>query len=822
VPFRVAAKTLERLEWPEILARLAACARTPRARARLTADPEAAAALFEAEPEGVRARLAETAEARALLLDGAALPAADLADPGEELGRARRGGVLAPRALLDLRGVLLGLGETQRLLAAHREAAPRLADLASTLADHRALAEAIGHALDPAGEVRSEASPALAAARRESRRLAAELEARLAQWLRDPVLRARLSDTYVTVRNDRYVLPVRADAQAGVPGIVHDASRSGTTLFIEPGELVELNNRHKQAELEIVQETLRVLRELGARAAASADTIETDLGTLAHLDLAFARARVALEQDASEPEVGDEGVIVLPLLRHPLIPPDEVVASDLSLGGGWRVLVLSGPNAGGKTVAMKAVALAALFARAGLFVTAGPGARVDLFDEVLADIGDEQDIREHLSTFSAHMTNLARITRAASPRSLAVLDEIGVGTDPGEGAALAQAILEALAAAGARVVATTHFNLLKEMAEVDPRFANASVELDARTLAPTYRLRMGLPGTSSATAVAARMGMPAAVLERADELLSREDRRLDRMLSELAASRAALEREQHEAVRLRAESEAVRAEYGERVERLRTRRDELYRSMRHDLDRAFRDAHGRVADVIRDLQQRGEGEQSARSRAQAAARAREALLALEAEAGASTARSAAQALPEAEAAEPGPRAHAPPTEPLDWHLAAEGDEVRLRDGGSAVLLALPDRHGRVSVRLGSARVLVPAERVASLARARRPTPPRVSFETAAGRGPGELGAGGARRCDLRGLRVDEALDRVAAELDRALAEGRERLEIVHGVGTGALRRAVREHLAGEPGVARVADAAPEQGGDGVTLAVLRE
>ncbi len=805
MPFRVAQKTLERLDWPQVLARLAGHARTPRGRARL-ASPDAATALFETTPEGVRARLAETREARALRLEGIAPPAGELADPAEPLARARRGGVLSARALLDLRGVLLALAQTRRLLAPRAQEAPGLAQLAGSLGDETPLAEAIDRALDPAGEVRDEASPALADARREGRRLAGAIEAGLAKLLRDPGLRERLSDTYFTVRNDRYVLPVRADARGSVPGIVHDASRSGTTLFVEPEALVELNNRHKQAELVVVQETLRVLRDLGERAAERAASIEADLDTLGQLDLAFARAALADEMQACEPNVGREGILRLPALRHPVIPASEVVPNDLALGEGWRVLVLSGPNAGGKTVAMKAVALAVLLVRAGLFVPAAPGARVDLFDEVLADIGDEQDIREHLSTFSAHMANLARIAREASPRSLVVLDEVGVGTDPGEGAALAQAILEELADAGARVVATTHYNLLKEMAEVDPRFANASVELDPQTLAPTYRLRMGLPGASSATAVAARMGMPGAVLDRANELLDREDRRLDRMLSELAASRASLEREQREAEHLRAESEAVRAEYGERLERMRARRDELYRSMRHDLDRAFRDAHGRVAEVIRELQRGG----SARD----AARARERLLALEAEA------REVVAPPVEEAKEAGAAPPIVPSPAVDWRFARAGDAVTLRDGGSATLLALPDRRGRVAVRVGSARVLVPTERVASLRGDSRPAAPRVAFEPAGGGARGDVVGGGTARCDLRGLRVDEAQDRLAAELDRALAGGHARLEIVHGVGTGALRRAVRELLAASPFVKDVADAPPEEGGDGVTLAEL--
>jgi len=807
VPFRVEPQTLERLDWPRVLARLADHARTPRGRARL-APPDGEGALFEDTAEGVRARIAETREARDLRREGASLPVGELVDPSEALGRATRGGILTPRALLDLRGVIQALAETLRLLSARADAAPRLATLAATLDGDASLALAIERMLDPAGEVRDEASPALAEARRELRRLSSTIEAALEKLLRDPDLRERLSDAYFTVRGDRYVLPVRADARSSVPGIVHDASRSGTTLFVEPQALVELNNRHKQAELFIAAEIQRVLRELSRRAAERGPIIEADLDTLGHLDLAFARAALADEMEACEPTVGDDGILRLPALRHPAIPPEEVVPNDVELGHGPCILVLSGPNAGGKTVAMKAVALSVLLVRAGLFVPAAPGARVDLFDEVRADIGDGQDIREHLSTFSAHMASLARTVREASSRSLVVLDEIGVGTDPGEGAALAQAVLEELADTGARVVATTHFNLLKEMAEVDPRFANASVELDPETLAPTYRLRMGLAGASSATAVAARMGMPAAVLDRANELLGHEDRRLDHMLSELSASRAALEREQREARRLRDESLAVREEYRERVLRMRARRDELYRAMRSDLDHAFREAHGRVAGVIRDLQRSGT--------ARDAARARERLLELESEV-----REGAMAAPGPEPGADGlaadaPEASASAGEPIDWRFARAGDAVALREGGSATLLALPDRRGRAALRIGSARVLVPAERVVAL-RSRPPAPaPRVAVEPA---GADAL-AGGTHRCDLRGLRVDEAVERLATEIDRALATGCARLEVVHGVGTGTLRRVVREQLAASPFVRRVFDAQPEGGGDGVTLAAL--
>jgi DNA mismatch repair protein MutS2 len=789
----VTQKTLERLDWPLILGRLAEFARTPRGAARL-ADAD----LFAATGAEVRERLALTAEARAILSSGDGPPLGGTVDPAEALGRASRGGVLAGEELLGVARTLAALRETRRFLLARSDAAPRLADLASLLPERPALEREIARCLDPEGHVRDEASPALAAARREVHELAARLSDRLAKILRDPDVRSALSDDYFTVRNDRYVLPVRADSRGHVRGIVHDASGSGTTLFVEPQALVELNNQHKRAELEVEREIARVLRELSEAAAAAAPEIDAGLDTLALLDLAFARAELALALDATAPEVGEAGVLWLPQLRHPGLDPRFAVPNDVRLGDGLHVLVISGPNAGGKTVAMKAAALAVLFVRAGLQVPAAAGARVDLFDAVLADIGDEQSIGLSLSTFSAHMANLAQIVNEASPRTLVVVDEVGVGTDPGEGAALAQAILETLADAGARVIATTHYGLLKEMADVDPRFANASVEFDPVTLAPTYRLRVGFPGSSSATAVAARMGLASSVIERAHEFLESEDRKLDRMLHELATSRAALESEQREAARLREESEAARTEYRHKLEKLSQRRDELYRAMREDLDDQFKNAHAQIAAVIRDLQRGG-----AVATAQDAAHARERLVSL------------AERQRDAEEAA---GLIADPAElliPIDWNRARAGDPVKLAGGSVGTLSALPDRRGRVAVMVGSVRMVVPAERVG---RAEPGEAPVVAVRVARATPP--PGGGGTERCDLRGQRVDEALDALGEALDRAASGGRDRLLVIHGLGTGALRKAVREHLAASPYVTRLEPADPSEGGDGASVAYL--
>jgi DNA mismatch repair protein MutS2 len=575
---------------------------------------------------------------------------------------------------------------------------------------------------------------------------------------------------------------------------VHDASSSGTTVFIEPEAVVDLNNRLKTAEIEIERETLRVLRRLARCVVERLPEIESGVEVLEQIDLAFARGRLSQRMNAVEPSLGPDGSFELYALRHPLLPVDSAVPNDIRLWDGPSVLLISGPNAGGKTVAMKAVAIAALSVRAGLHVAALPGSRMGVVDAVLADIGDEQDLRESLSTFSAHMANLARIVESASSRCLVILDEIGAGTDPSEGASLAQAILETLAETGARVIATTHYSLLKEMASADPRFLNASVELDEETLAPTYR-------PSSATAVAGRMGLRPEVLERANALLEREDRQLDRLLVELSANRVALETERREARRLRAETETARDEYRHKLERLQQRRDQLFRSLRDDLEAAFKNAHEEVAQVIRGLQRRP----SARD----AALARERLLTLE-----DRAKQVEEALlgPEEEAADL-----------IDWRYAKPGATVRIRGGGEAVLLALPDRRGRAAVRVGSARILVAANQLApaeaAKPQARKRDHIRVEPARTAQGGGSDL-EHDTTRCELRGLRVEEALDRAIFALDRAASAGRSRVILIHGVGTGALRDAIREYLAESPYVERFAPGEPSEGGEGVTLAIL--
>ena len=568
--FEVAESTLESLEWGLVTDALRMCCRTSLGIS-LVPEPSRGSAsiytLFEQSDADVRTRLSETSEAHGLLDQDNPPPLGGCGNIATSLASAEKGSILEAAELIDISHSLSAIHATRQFFDRRQGDTPRLHDLARGLEEAPELEAKITHCLDPNGEVRDSASSTLASARRDVQRLSGELQSRIEKSLSRAEIKPHLSDHYYTVRNGRFVLPVRADAKGQVRGIVHDASRSGTTLFVEPDGMVELNNHHRQAQLTVEREILRVMRDLSAAVGRDAPRVRASLEWMALIDLAVARGQLSRDMDAVEPEVGCDGVFELPGLRHPLIPPNECIANDLRLGRDFAVLLLSGPNAGGKTVALKSIALAALMVRAGLHVPADPGARVDLVERVLADIGDHQNIQESLSTFSAAMANLAEILRSAGPNTLICLDEIGVGTDPSEGAAIAQSTLEALADVDARVVTTTHYNLLKEMAEVDSRFTNASVEIDAVTFAPTYRVRIGAPGASSATTVAARMGMPQGVLDRSAALLDREDRQLDRMLAELGATRATLESEQVAARSLRLESETIRDEYRAKLAR---------------------------------------------------------------------------------------------------------------------------------------------------------------------------------------------------------------------------------------------------------------
>ena len=561
--------------------------------------------LFSATRAAARERLAETGEARALLDAEEPVPFGGVADLRPLLAAITRGQLPPAADFARVQATLQGAERIRRFLGERAGRAPRLADLAQTLPALGGLAEAIARVVTPEGEVRDDASPALRKLRRRVRDAEREIDQRMSTCLRDSSLQPHLQDSYVTTREGRPVLPVRADHQGRVRGIVHDVSSSGTTVFIEPEAVVELGNRLRVARTEVDREVERLLRDLAERCSADSFAIEATGATLEALDVACARGKLSQRLDACAPESDDDAPLALLGLRHPLLlleaglSADEAVPNDLVLPASARGLVISGPNAGGKTVAAKAVGLAGLALRAGLHVPVAPGSAMAIPDAVCADIGDEQDLRSGLSTFSARMVNLARILADADARTLVILDELGEGTEPGEGAALAQAVLEALVERGACVVATTHFNRLKELAGSDERFVNASAEFDPDTLLPTYRIHMGVPGSSGATWVAERMGLGEPVIARAQQLLDHEDRKLEALTRDLSELRQELEAERHLTRDVRERTEAARSAYEARLAQLRSARERALEAMKGELDLAFESARRELASVMR-------------------------------------------------------------------------------------------------------------------------------------------------------------------------------------------------------------------------------
>ncbi len=800
--FECDTRTLARLEWPRLAERLAAEAATRRGAEACRGE------IFQATRAAVRERLEETSEARRLLDGGEEIPFGGVCDLRSSLGALGRAAALSARDFADIRLTLRGSARIAGLMESRASDCPRLAALARTLPDLSSLERELARVVSEEGEVLGDASSTLRKARAQLRQLEREIERHMATYLGNSSIQPHLQDRYVTFRENRPVLPVRADARHRVRGIVHDVSSSGSTVFIEPEGVVETGNALRLAQTEIEREVQRLLAELGRAVSERSLEIEALTSTLGAIDLAMARGRLSRRLGACAPDLREDARLDLRALRHPLLlleaglSEEEVIANDIALPPDARCLVISGPNAGGKTVVAKAVGLAALAVRAGMHVPCVEGSEMPIFQAVRADIGDEQDLRAGLSTFSARMANLAGIVAAAEADTLVIVDEVGEGTEPSEGASLAQAILEALVARDATVLVTTHFNSLKGLAAADSRFVNASAEFDPETLLPTYRIEIGAPGSSGARWVASRMGLDASVVQRAEELLGSEDRELEELAQNVADLRNELDAERRLAQQARAEAEKLRSTYAERLESLRLEREKTLAEMKADLAQEYTDARIQIAAVVRALQRGEGGPGRAANRAyQKLEGIRENVEAVEREHAESSPASGEQTRVAPEELVPGAR------------LEVEGLP------GSAVVVEGPDRRQRIAVRVGAARMSIPSDRVRRVLAGPEARASGGSANLASSPTEADEDAPG-RECDLRGLRVDEALDRADAYLQHMLGRGEPRLLLIHGHGTGALRTALRAWLRELPQVADFGPAEPGEGGNGVTFVRL--
>jgi DNA mismatch repair protein MutS2 len=785
-------KSLRELGWGQLRAELSARARTPMGRERC------ASLLPGDDAEAARRHLALVEEGRLLRRHERELPLADAVDVRPSLGRAAREGTLLPQELLDVARLIRASDAARRFCFSQADRAPLHFERAQELSELVPLARELERAFDPSGTLLDTASALLGELRERARGLHRAIKQRIEELLKDEQVLPMLRDTYYSVRGDRYVLPVRAEHRSHLPGIVHNASNSGQTLFIEPQQLVELGNQLTIAEAGALEEEQRILHELSGAVGRRAAALERDVEIIAVLDEVAAGGRLGDDLEAGAPELGGDR-FDLRKARHPLLVLQRksggVVANDVALPAPAQALVISGPNAGGKTVTITAVGLCALMARAGLPIPAESGSRMPLYRTVYTAIGDEGDLARDLSTFSAHLSALKWILEAAGPGTLALIDEIAADTDPREGAAIAIAALEKLVAAGAQVLITTHLEELKALALADPRFAPASVGFDVDRLAPTYRLRLGEVGASSAIEIARRVGLPEDVCARAREILGSG-------ASVVSQAVERLERERAEAARLRAELSAARDDLQRERASLQRERDRL-----RELERETR--AGARGELIEDLRRRREEVaalvarlQAAPAMAQAVAVQREVEDAVASEEREQAKAEEAEALPEA-ALEPGARVK-------HVRLGTEGVVLEVLDG--AAMVQMGALRSKVSLQ-----DLVPIARQVRQAGFRRTQAERMERAEQARPAAVQVRV---PLVDVRGMRVDEALRSVELELDRATRAGEERVHVLHGHGSGALKSAVREHLKRSPYVRRSRPAEQHEGGDGVTVAEL--
>jgi len=786
---------LDTIEFAEVAELVAALAVGPmgaaRVRARRPTD----------DLGWISSELAQVGEVAGLFRRGDSLLAEAIPDVTQALGRLRiPGSVLEGTDLARLERVLVAARLVQADLRRVAELAPLAATHAAALPEAR-LERRLQQSVDPDGAVLDTASPRLAAARREVHAARQRLLRKLESLLRGLDSSATAADASVTVRGGRYVIPVRRDSRHRPGGIIHDESGSAGTLFIEPAEAIELGNALREAEVEEERETLRVLRELTDLLRPELPALRDAVEMCVAVDDLVARARYAIEVEGEVPAVaGAPAELVIVNGRHPLLLAGsaEVVPFDLELASDQHTLLISGPNTGGKTVLLKAVALAAALAQSGIVPPVGAGSRLPVFRRFYADIGDRQSIAASLSTFSAHVRMLRRVLEEADDATLVLLDEVGSGTDPAEGAALAAAALVSLTARRTLTLATTHLGSLKDVASHTPGVVNASLQFDAATLTPTYRFLKGVPGRSYGLAIARRLGIGSEILAEAEARVPDAERRLDLLLAAVEERQRELSRRQEEAAERAIEQDALGARLAAQEASQAAREAELRRRER-DAERAARQQARAYLLEARQLVEQALG--AARSEA-AATEARRVV-----EEGI---RGQAEELEQAEELDRAERPVAGGAPEPDRDIAV-GDRVRLATGGAGqVLERRPD--GRLVVAMGSMKIVVDPEQATRTAGSGRAAAEHAGPHTAVSAAePSSL------EIDLRGMTGDEAEQATVAAVDAAVLAEQPFLRIIHGMGTGVVRERVRRVVSNDRRVARYAFAPRNQGGTGVTI-----
>ncbi len=747
--------------------------------------------------EEVEKMLLQTQEALNVLMTVPGFGLRGVSDIRKMIKRAEIGGMLEENELLQVLSTAQGTRRVRSFFVEKKQVETELlADLAQELSAMRALENRIEGAIDDHGKIRDDASVELMRLRRSAKRLQEEIKNKLEQVLHNSNYQKYFQDNIISMRGDRYVIPIKQEYKHAFPGIIHDQSASGATVFVEPMAVVNVNNDLKQTLAAEKHELERILMLLSAEVGKEAEALAHNLDILAQIDLAMAKAHLALEMKAQRPELNQKKHIAIKQGRHPLIPADKVVPIDLEIGGEASTMVITGPNTGGKTVCLKTLGLFVLMTQAGLFIPAAYGSSVGVFRTVFADIGDEQSIEQSLSTFSAHMKNIVRILASVTDEDLVLLDELGAGTDPEEGAALATSILEHLLALDCRVLATTHYSELKAFAYMTPNVQNASVEFDMETLSPTYRVLVGVPGSSNAFAISKRLGLSGRIVERAGALLEKEHNNLQNLLSELEKERRSYREELEQAELLNRKMAEDHQVLRKEKARLRERQEKVIRRAKEEAEELVRKTRVEAAELIKELKEQF-NENERQKRDKAIRKVRQGLSALndfeeERENDAFEENDERPFLPDEEIVIPS--------------LGQNGTVLSVETSG-------------LVVQVGQMRLTLPLKQCrhkkeSRIVKKEQPRRKTMSAE------PMQIKTL-SRQLDLRGLLVEEAIERLDKHIDDALLAGQQEILIIHGKGTGALRKGVREYLAESSFVSKFQLAELNEGGDGATVAWLK-
>lgn len=720
------------------------------------------------------------------------------------LSRAAAGSVLNTRELLDVGEVLRVIRSLSQWRDNNEGVSTSLDSLFNALVPNKYLETAIFDAIVAEGEIADRASPELADIRRKIRVQESNVREKLDKLTHSSRFSKFLQENIVTQRNGRYVVPVKNEYRSEVPGLVHDTSSSGATVFVEPMAVVEANNEIRVLQSKEKEEIDRILTALSQSAGEFSESIKSSYLCAVELNLIFAKAQYAYSLKASPALLNDKGVIKLRNARHPLIDPKKVVAVDIALGKDFDTLVITGPNTGGKTVSIKTLGLLTMMSMCGLMIPAGDRSEVSVFDEILADIGDEQSIEQSLSTFSGHMTNIVEILKIANDKSLVLIDELGAGTDPVEGAALAMAILEELHIKGAKIAATTHYAELKAYALETPRVENGSCEFDIVTLKPTYRLLIGMPGKSNALAISERLGLDKNVINRAEQLVSSDNKEFENVVDKLEATRKKME-EEYESAKILSDNIQKEKEELEKQRKdfITLREKEMERAKGAALkvvEQAKREAHA----LLHELEKLKKEQATTQDAAELAKRAKSVV-----KRGMSAIDSATDTSIETEDDE-------------DYVLPRDvkaGDTVIIRNlGKSAKVISSPDKSGNVQVLAGAIKTRVSQSNLKLVENAPKEEKPK---STAKLQGESRLNITPDTRIDLRGHTVDDCLIELDRFIDHALRTGLNEFTIIHGKGTGALKKAVTYYLKECPYVKSSRLGVYGEGEDGVTIVVLK-